>query len=101
MKRGLRTSGRIVVACLAALILGRAGGLCAAPLATPDIAPDRVEHKRAAADGKLPLPGTPDLAKFDERLAKRGLSSDASIMIRIFKAESELEIWISRGGGSA
>jgi murein L,D-transpeptidase YafK len=102
MKRGLRTSDRIVVACLAALILGRAGGLCAAPLeGTPDIAPDRVEHKRAAADGKLPLPGTPDLAKLDERLAKRGLPSDASIMIRIFKAESELEIWMSRGGTGA
>ena len=102
MKPGLRTSRRIVVACLAALLLGRASGLCAAPLdGAPDITPVRTEHKRAASDGKLPLPGTPDLAKLDERLAKKGLPSDASIMIRIFKAESELEIWMSRGGGSA
>jgi len=41
------------------------------PLA-PDLpagAVDRAERKRLAAEGKLPLPGTPELTKLDERLA--------------------------------
>src|SRR4051794_4325141 len=71
------------------------------PLA-PDLpagAVDRAERKRLAADGKLPLPGTPDLAKLDERLASNHVMRDASIMIRIFKAESELEVWMTNNTG--
>ena len=99
MKLGRRTNGCIRIACLAALSIACAGQALSAPAeVTPDLTPARTEHKRAASDGKLPLPGTPDLAKFDERLATRGLPAEASVMIRIFKAESELEIWMSRGG---
>ena len=71
------------------------------PLA-PDLpagAVDRTERKRLAAEGKLPLPGTPDLAKLDERLASHHVTRDASIMIRIFKAESELEVWMTENTG--
>ncbi len=42
------------------------------PLA-PDLpagAVDRAARKRLADEGKLPLPGTPDLTKLDERLVQ-------------------------------
>jgi murein L,D-transpeptidase YafK len=46
----------------------------------------------------LPLPGTPDLAKFDDRLKAQGLSLGAPVFLRIFKLESELEIWMEKDG---
>ena len=58
-----------------------------------DVAPDRVERQRAAATGSLPLPGTPNVAVLQERLRDKGVTLASPIMIRIFKAESELELW--------
>ena len=46
----------------------------------------------------LPLPGTPDLARFDERLKAQGLALGAPVFLRIFKLESELEIWMEKDG---
>jgi murein L,D-transpeptidase YafK len=46
----------------------------------------------------LPLPGTPDLAKFDDRLKAQGVALGAPIFLRIFKLESELEIWMEKDG---
>jgi murein L,D-transpeptidase YafK len=62
-----------------------------------DVAADRVERQRAAAAGALPLPGTPNVAVLQERLREEGVTLSAPILIRIFKAESELEIWKQRG----
>ena len=57
---------------------------------------DRMERWRAARAGRLqtPLPGTPDTEKPLTRLASTGVSLGAPMMIRIFKAESEFEIWV-------
>ena len=63
-----------------------------------DVASDRVERQRAYAEGSLPLAGTPDLGQFKARLAGAGVKLGDEVFIRIFKAESELEIWIRRGG---
>jgi murein L,D-transpeptidase YafK len=63
-----------------------------------DAAPDRVERQRAAAVGRLPLPGTPDVTKTAERLAAKGFASGAPLLIRIFKSESELELWMEKDG---
>lgn len=63
-----------------------------------DAAPDRVERQRAAAIGRLPLPGTPDVTKTAERLAAKGFASGAHMFIRIFKSESELELWMEKDG---
>jgi murein L,D-transpeptidase YafK len=46
----------------------------------------------------LPLPSTPDLAKFDDRLRAQGLALGAPVFLRIFKLESELEIWMEKDG---
>lgn len=75
----------------------------ASPPLAPDLpegAVDRAEYKRLASEGKLPLPGTPDLSRLDERLAASHVTRDASIMIRIFKAESELEVWMTTNTGA-
>ena len=40
-----------------------------------------------------PLPGTPDLARLDERLAAQGIKLGVPIYLRIFKLDSELELW--------
>ncbi|MEW5963870.1 MAG: murein L,D-transpeptidase family protein [Pseudomonadota bacterium] len=61
-----------------------------------DVAPDRIERQRRASEGALPLPGTPNTAAFDQRLAEHGLKPGMPMLIRIFKEESELEIWMKR-----
>ena len=62
-----------------------------------DIAPERVARQIAHMRGALPLSATPDPARLSERLAARGLSKGDPIFIRIFKASSELELWMQKG----
>ncbi|HXF53751.1 MAG TPA: murein L,D-transpeptidase family protein [Hyphomicrobiaceae bacterium] len=62
-----------------------------------DVALDRIERQRAFIEGALPLPGTPNLAELDARLEHKGLKLGAPLFIRIFKAESELEVWLRQG----
>jgi murein L,D-transpeptidase YafK len=64
-----------------------------------DVGADRVERQRAWARGEMPLPGTPDVATVDARLAAKGLAEGDAVFIRIFKAESELEVWMRKGNG--
>jgi murein L,D-transpeptidase YafK len=45
-----------------------------------------------------PLPGTPDLARLDERLAAHGVKLGVPVVVRIFKLESELELWVEKHG---
>ncbi len=46
----------------------------------------------------LPLAGTPDLAKLRDRLAEAKLTLGAPVLVRIFKRESVLELWMQSGG---
>ena len=62
-----------------------------------DVAPDRIERQRANAEGRLPLPNTPDVRKFDQRLAAAGMTSGSPMLMRIFKETSELEVWLEKG----
>ncbi|MBN9268232.1 MAG: hypothetical protein J0I75_27375, partial [Hyphomicrobium sp.] len=62
-----------------------------------DVAPDRIERQRAFARGVLPPSGAPDLEDLSEQLTAKGISEGAPILIRIFKAESELELWMRSG----
>ncbi len=79
--------------CAAVAVLGHIGTAAALSLEIKDITDLRMERKKANASGKLPLPGTPDLDRLDERLAEKGVGSDAPLVIRVFKAESEMEVW--------
>ncbi len=43
------------------------------------------------------LPGTPDLKNLPARLAARKMTLGAPVLLRIFKREFELEVWLKRG----
>ncbi len=62
-----------------------------------DVAADRIERQRQAAQGALPLPNTPEVSRLNERLGAAGLTSGAPVFVRIFKAESQLELWMRKG----
>lgn len=46
----------------------------------------------------LRLEGTPDLENLDARLASHGLTLGAPVLMRIYKNEFELELWMARDG---
>lgn len=86
-------------------LIGGIGGLASAPrpahalsIELKGVAADRVDRQRSWAEGALPLPGTPNVAILDERLKQKGVSISAPMLIRIFKAESELEVWKDKQG---
>ncbi len=62
-----------------------------------DVASDRVERQRAEAVGLLPLAGTPNVGQLAERLAEKKMAMGNPILIRVFKASSELEVWMQSG----
>ena len=63
-----------------------------------DVAPDRIERQRKAALGELPLPGTPAIDEREERLEAKGMVAGSPVVIRIFKEDSELELWMMKDG---
>ena len=63
-----------------------------------DVAADRINRQRSWAEGALPLPGTPNIAILDQRLKEKGVRLDAAMVVRVFKMESELEIWKEKDG---
>lgn len=44
------------------------------------------------------LPGAPDVATLQTRLTEHGVKLGAAVLIRIFKREHELELWLARDG---
>ncbi|MFV0294897.1 MAG: L,D-transpeptidase family protein [Hyphomicrobiaceae bacterium] len=65
-----------------------------------DVAADRIERQRAFIRNQLPLPGTPELANLDKRMEALGLKRGDAIFIRVFKASSELELWMQNRTGT-
>ncbi len=63
-----------------------------------DAAPDRIERQRRADAGALPLPGTPQVGDLDSRLADKGFERGRPVLLRIFKSEAELEVFMERDG---
>lgn len=61
-----------------------------------------IEYERSQrffrSEFKLPLPGEPDLSRFPERLAASGLKLGEPVLIRIYKRDFELEVWMQSGG---
>ncbi len=55
-------------------------------------------QRRLRWDWGLPMPGEPDLSRYSERLTEAGLTEGAPVLIRIFKSEFELELWMQRDG---
>jgi murein L,D-transpeptidase YafK len=91
----MRASGWLCFPLAAAVLASGPAG--AVTIELNDVAADRVERQRAFAEGSVPLPGTPDLTQLDQRLEAKGLKVGAALFVRVFKAESELEIWLKQG----
>lgn len=92
--------GHTGLAVLAGLFIAASAPASAVTIELKDVASDRVERQRAAAEGNLPLAGTPDLARLSERLAEKGVKMGAPILLRAFKSESEFEVWIRKDDGA-
>ncbi|HUU24171.1 MAG TPA: murein L,D-transpeptidase family protein [Methyloceanibacter sp.] len=58
---------------------------------------DRADHKALHRAGK-PLPGTPNLSRLAARLDRAGVKPGVPVHIRIYKLESEIELWVQKGG---
>ena len=58
---------------------------------------ERAEHKSLHKAGK-PLPGTPDLSRFGARLDRAGAKPGVPVYLRIYKLESEIEVWVQKDG---
>ena len=58
---------------------------------------DRADHKALHRAGK-PLPGTPDLSRLAARLDRAGVKPGVPVHIRIYKLESEIELWVEKSG---
>lgn len=88
--------GRSILAAAMGCLLYAATPAGAVSIELKDVASDRVERQRAAAEGNLPLAGTPDLSRLSERLAEKGLKLGSPVLLRVFKSESEFEVWIRK-----
>jgi len=58
---------------------------------------DKATHWALTSAGKE-LPGTPDLKNLSARLQAQKLQLGAPLLVRIFKREFELEVWMKRDG---
>jgi murein L,D-transpeptidase YafK len=65
--------------------------LASSPLLVPDL------DVLPAANAYQAVPETSEAGAVDLRLAARGIAPGHPLMIRIFKAESELELWVNKG----
>lgn len=92
--------GLTALALIAAIACANAIGARANSAEPDSAAAERLARKAAAKEGnlQLPLPGTPDPATLNYRLALAGLKLGSPLLIRIFKAESALEIWMEKDG---
>lgn len=87
----------VVLAGAAAWFLGELVFLGAVDRDARAIAYERSERLLRASTG-AELPGQPDLANLPKRLTDNGLAQGAPILMRIFKREFELELWMQRDG---
>lgn len=92
----LRSYKRILLATAFFLSLGLVvAGLLIPPLMreTKLMSLKRRQNMLLASFG-MTIPGTPDLANLDRRLEQKGLTIGSPVLIRIFKREFELELWM-------
>jgi murein L,D-transpeptidase YafK len=95
-----RRRRRLSTLILLAVPVAAAGIFFALPATTRDaylISLQRHYRVWLASSGQ-PLPGTPDLERFPERLQAKGLALGNPIMMRIFKREFELELFMLKEG---
>jgi murein L,D-transpeptidase YafK len=57
----------------------------------------RVAARQASPDQRTPVPGAA-AAEREQRLQQKGMTAGSPVMVRIFKAESEFELWLRKDG---
>lgn len=87
----------VALAAVAAILAGWWITLSQADRDARAIALERTERYSRAMAGAA-LPGSPDLERLEERLREKGLKHGDPVLVRIFKREFELELWMARGG---
>lgn len=87
----------VVLAAVTAIFAGRWFTLSQEARDAQTIAVERTERYSRAMSG-MALPGAPDLSRLQERLKEKGLKQGNPILVRIFKREFELELWMARDG---
>ncbi len=92
--------GFVFLGCLLLFATAPQTPAAAVTIELKDVASDRVERQRAAAEGNLPLAGTPDLSRLNDRLAEKGVKLGSPVLLRVFKSESEFEVWIRKDDSS-
>jgi murein L,D-transpeptidase YafK len=84
-------------ALIASALLLASAAFAASPTATP---PDRADSNTAAvhaSQGDREEPDAFDADALKRRLAQKGVALGDPVMIRIFKKEAELELWLRKG----
>lgn len=88
----------LLVAGLAWLACAVMAGPAGATSADSEFEQSRLtEIPGTPSDPKATLPMDQILADIKRRLAEKGMTAGSPIMIRIFKAEAELELWMRKG----
>lgn len=87
----------VILAAMAAIFAGRWLTLSQEERDAHNIAVERTK-RYAQASSSLPLPGAPDLARLQDRLNEQGLKRGDPVLVRIFKRDFELELWMARDG---
>jgi murein L,D-transpeptidase YafK len=95
------TAFKTFLAIAALVAIAGAGALIFWPQIFAAIEEERIwstkaSHWHSYAGGQLPLPGTPELASLDQRLATAGVKLGSPVLLRLFKREFELEVWVKR-----
>jgi murein L,D-transpeptidase YafK len=82
-----------IVACAVPLALATVAG----PMVSARVAAQEIAGEHGKAGTVHTLADGLDAAALGRRLVERGLSLGSPILIRIFKSESELEVWMRKG----
>lgn len=70
----------------------------AIPIEPKSASPAPIKRQQPDAKDVLPLPSKPVVGNVTERLASKRLSRGSPVMLRVFKEESELEVWMQQDG---
>jgi len=94
-----RRSGLTGLVLLALIVVAAAAvALMPAPVRDDYIISLQRHYRVWLASTGQAMPGTPDLTRLDERLRVKGMALGTPILMRVFKRDFELELWMLKDG---
>lgn len=88
----------LAVGLVLAIMMAVAGSAFAIPIEPKGAGAPPARGQNPARKAGLPLPSKPIVGKVTERLASKRLDRGSPVFLRIFKEESEFEVWMKRDG---